>query len=185
MSQFTITDTSLVGVKVIRRTVIADRRGFLSRVFSVAELTAAGWRKPVVQINHTRTIRRGTVRGMHFQRAPNADMKLVTCLRGAVWDVAVDLRGSSTTLLGWHAEELSAENRMALLIPEGVAHGFQALSDDCELLYLHSVAYAPESDAGVNPSDPAISIRWPLPITEMSDRDQAHPMLSNYRGERA
>ena len=144
----------------------------------------AGWRKPIAQINHTFTQRQGTVRGMHFQRAPHAEMKLVNCIRGTVFDVAVDLRASSETFLRWHAEELTPDNGRSLLIPEGFAHGFQALSDDCELVYLHSAAYAPGAEAGVNPLDPRLGVCWPLPITEMSTRDAGHPMLNHYRGER-
>ena len=106
-------------------------------------------------------------------------MKLVTCLRGAIWDVAVDLRAKSPTFLHWHAEELSAANHRALLIPEGFAHGFQTLCDDCELIYLHSMAYAPEAEAGLNPKDPMLSIAWPLAISELSARDAQHSMLDH------
>ena len=115
---------------------------------------------------------------MHFQRTPYAEMKLVTCLRGAIWDVAVDLRTGSSTFLRWHAEELSAANHRALLIPEGFAHGFQALSDECELIYLHNRAHASASEGGVNAIDPCVGIEWPLPITEQSDRDRCFAFLS-------
>lgn len=101
----------------------------------------------------------------------------MTCLRGRIWDVVVDLRANSPTFLKWHAEELSANNHHALLIPQGFAHGFQTLEDDCELLYLHSAPYAPASEAGLNPSDKALGIPWPLPITAISLRDTQHPLL--------
>ena len=133
---------------------------------------AAESTQPVVEIEQ------GAVRGMHFQRPPHAEMKLVTCLHGVIWDVAVDLRAGSSTFLKWHAEELSAENRRALLIPEGFAHGFQALTDNCELLYLHSAPYAREAEAGLNPGDPMLSVVWPLAIAELSSRDAQHPMLN-------
>ncbi|MGE5623063.1 MAG: dTDP-4-dehydrorhamnose 3,5-epimerase family protein [Bacillota bacterium] len=178
MRRFSFIDTPLAGLKVIERQRIGDSRGFLARLLCTQELAAAGWVKPVVQINHAYTARRGTVRGMHFQRAPHAEMKLVTCLRGAVWDVAVDLRAGSTTFLQWHAEQISAENYRAMLIPEGFAHGFQALTDDVELLYCHSAAYAPDAEDGLNPLDARLAIAWPLAITELSARDAAHPHIS-------
>jgi dTDP-4-dehydrorhamnose 3,5-epimerase len=184
MSSLTIVATDLAGLQVIHRSQIGDHRGFLSRVFCSSELVAAGWRKPVAQINHTLTQRKSTVRGMHFQRGAHAEMKLVSCLRGAIWDVAVDLRAGSPTFLRWHAEELSADNRRALLIPEGFAHGFQALTDDCELLYVHSAAYAPDAEVGLHPQDPRLAIAWPLPIGQLSPRDASHPMLNDYKGER-
>ena len=110
---------------------MGDARGFLSRLFCAEELRAAGWTGPIAQINHTHTARKGTVRGMHFQYPPHAEMKLVSCLRGEVWDVAVDIRAGSQTFLRWHAEILSADNGRALLIPQGFAHGFQALTRRC------------------------------------------------------
>lgn len=120
---------------------------------------------------------------MHLQQSPHAEMKLVICLRGAVWDVAVDVRKGSPTLLHWHAETLSAENMRAVLIPEGFAHGFQALSDDCELLYLHSAPYVAEAEYGLNPLDPALAISWPQAITEISDRDGKHPpVVADFKG---
>ncbi|MSR05525.1 MAG: dTDP-4-keto-6-deoxy-D-glucose epimerase [Gemmatimonadetes bacterium] len=175
MSRFVITDTLLTGLKVVQRQAIGDHRGFLSRVFGAEDLASAGWVKPIAQINHTYTQRKGTVRGLHFQRDPHADMKLVSCVRGAIWDVAVDLRPGSPGYLQWHAEELSAENGRALLIPEGFAHGFQTLTDDCDLVYLHSAAYAPGAEGGVSPSDPRLAIPWPLPIADLSARDRSHP----------
>lgn len=177
MSRFAILDTPLAGLKLIERQQLGDSRGFLSRLFCAEELATVGWRKPIAQINHTLTQKAGTLRGMHYQNLPYAEMKLVTCLRGAIWDVAVDLRAGSPTYLQWRAEELSADNHRALLIPEGFAHGFQTLSDDCELLYLHSAVYMPEAEAGLNPKDPMLSITWPRAITELSARDTQHPML--------
>jgi dTDP-4-dehydrorhamnose 3,5-epimerase len=177
MSRFTVLDTSIDDLKIVERQQLGDSRGFLARLFCVEELAAAGWHKPIIQINQTFTQKQGTIRGMHFQRPPHAEMKLVTCLRGAIWDVAVDLRAGSPTFLQWHAEELSAANHRALLIPEGFAHGFQTLCDDCELIYLHSRAYTPGAEAGLNPKAPMISISWPLAITELSARDAQHPML--------
>jgi dTDP-4-dehydrorhamnose 3,5-epimerase len=179
MIRFTSLDTPLAGLKIVERQQLGDSRGFFSRLFCCNELAAAGWHKPIAQINQTITQKQGTVRGMHFQHTPHAEMKLVTCLRGAVWDVAVDLRNGSPTFLKWHAEELSAANHRALLIPEGFAHGFQTLTDDCELIYLHSMAYRQESEAGLNLYDPMLSITWPQVINELSTRDAQHPMLDH------
>ena len=177
MSRFTILDTPLMHLKVVQHQEISDSRGFLARLFCAEELFAAGWRKPVAQINQTGTQTRGAVRGMHYQRSPHSEMKLVTCLRGSIWDVAVDIRFGSSTFLQWHAEELSATNHRALLIPEGFAHGFQALSDDVELIYLHSAAYTKESEGGLNPKDAKLSIAWPLAITELSAKDAQRAAL--------
>lgn len=179
MSRFTILDTSISDLKIVKRQQLGDSRGFLARLFCVEELAAAGWHKPIRQINQTLTQKHGTVRGLHYQNAPYAEMKLVTCLRGAIWDVAVDLRAGSPTFLQWHAEELSAANHRALLIPEGFAHGFQTLCNDCELIYLHSRAYTPSAEAGLNPKDSMISISWPFAINELSDRDAQHPMINH------
>jgi dTDP-4-dehydrorhamnose 3,5-epimerase len=179
MSRFTILDTPIADLKIVERQQLGDSRGFLSRLFCAEELAASGWRKPIAQINQTFTQKQGTIRGLHFQRPPYAEMKLVTCLRGAIWDVAVDLRAGSPTFLQWHAEDLSATNHRALLIPEGFAHGFQTLCDDCELIYLHARAYTPGAEAGLNPKDPMLSITWPLDITELSTRDAQHLMLDH------
>lgn len=170
--------TPLAGAYTIELEKRGDERGYLERLFCAAELAKVGWGKPIAQINHTLTQKRGTVRGMHFQESPHAEMKLVSCLRGVVWDVAVDLRAGSPTFLKWHAEELSADNHRAMMIPEGFAHGFQSMSDDCELLYFHSAAYTADSEGAVNAIDPKLGIRWPLGITEQSARDKAHVMLA-------
>jgi dTDP-4-dehydrorhamnose 3,5-epimerase len=177
VSRFEVTELPLAGLKRVQRRKLGDARGFLSRVFCAEELAPAGWTRPIAQINHTFTARRGTVRGLHYQRPPHAEMKLVNCLRGQVWDVAVDLRAGSPTFLRWHAERLSADNGCALLIPQGFAHGFQALSDDVELLYCHSAAYAAEAEAGLHPTDKGLEIAWPLPVGELSERDSQHPPL--------
>ncbi len=177
MNRLIVTDTPIAGVKRVQRQSLGDERGFLSRLFCAQELAAAGWHKPVAQINHTLTQQRGTVRGLHYQQAPHAEMKLVTCLRGEVWDVAVDLRKNSPTFLQWHAQRLSAGNLCALIIPEGCAHGFQSLSDDAELLYCHSVPFAPEADAGLHPLDSRLAISWPLPVAMLSERDAHHPSV--------
>lgn len=178
MRRLSIVKTPLTGLQVICRASTVDNRGAFSRLFCQDELVAAGWSKAVAQINHSVTIHRGTIRGLHYQRPPNAEMKLVSCLHGTAWDVAVDLRAESPTFLQWHAELLSAENGRAMLIPEGFAHGFQALTDQVELVYCHSAPYVYQAEAGLWPFDPTLSIAWPLPATEISTRDSGFSPIS-------
>jgi dTDP-4-dehydrorhamnose 3,5-epimerase len=179
MSRFKITDLPLVGLKLVQRHILGDNRGFLARMFCSDELIAAGWRQPIAQINHTYTAIKGCVRGLHYQRPPRTEIKLVSCIRGQVWDVAVDLRVDSPTFLQWHAEQLSAENGCALLIPEGFAHGFQTLTDDVELIYCHSQAYTADAESGLSSTDPSLGIPWPLKIAELSTRDAGHPLITS------
>lgn len=178
MKHFEIQSTGFFGLVVIQRLPIDDQRGYLERLFCMQDLQDVIGDRNIIQINHTFTDGSGTLRGMHFQLPPHAEMKLVTCLRGEVFDVAVDLRHGSPTYLKWHAERLSAENHKTLAISEGFAHGFQTLTDDCELLYLHTAAHRPDAEGGLNALDPALSIDWPLPITERSLRDQAHASIT-------
>lgn len=177
MARFEICRTPFEGVVAIKRKPIGDERGFLSRIYSDDELADFGFAGGINQINHTLTRKRGAVRGMHFQYQPHAETKLVSCVKGSVFDVAVDVRKGSATFLRWHGEVLSAENNTALLIPQGFAHGFQALEADCELIYLHSAAYTPEAEGGLNALDPELGISWPLPASELSARDEEHAML--------
>jgi dTDP-4-dehydrorhamnose 3,5-epimerase len=183
MNRFIANELPLEGLKLIARQPIGDQRGYLARLFCADELSKFNWTKPIAQINHTYTAFRGTVRGLHFQNAPHTEMKLVSCLKGEVWDVAVDLRPNSPSFLQWHAEILSENNFKALLIPEGFAHGFQSMSDDVELLYCHSASYAQKSEAALNALDPRLSINWPSPITEISAKDTSHPFIdSKFKG---
>jgi dTDP-4-dehydrorhamnose 3,5-epimerase len=183
VNRFKVLDLPLNGLKVIERNPLGDSRGFLSRLFCLAELSNVGWIKPISQINHTLTNQRGTLRGMHYQQPPYAEMKLVSCIRGKSWHVSVDLRAKSPTFLHWHAETLSATNNRALLIPEGFAHGFQTLCDDVELIYCHSTAHRSEAEAALNAIDPRLAISWPLEITERSLRDTTQLVLdSNFKG---
>ncbi len=172
-------DTAIQGVRIVDTTPHVDQRGAFARLFCEIELAAILGNRRIVQINHSRTATIGAVRGMHFQKRPHAEMKLVRCLRGKVWDAAVDLRRNSPTFLRWHAEELTADNRRMLVIPEGCAHGFQVLAPDSELLYLHTACYAPEAEGGIRHDDPALAIPWPLLATDISARDQEHPLLTN------
>ncbi|MFN7714565.1 MAG: dTDP-4-dehydrorhamnose 3,5-epimerase family protein [Pseudanabaenaceae cyanobacterium] len=177
MGRFQIKTLKIAGLQQIIRQPIGDSRGFLSRLFCADELGLTGWQKPIAQINHTYTDKAGTVRGMHYQNPPHTEMKLVTCIRGQMWDVVVDLRADSPTFLIWEAAVLSADNGCALLIPDGCAHGFQTLTDGVEIIYCHSAPYHSDAEGGLNPQDPRLSIAWPQVITEISQRDQNHPFL--------
>ncbi|MDA7823683.1 dTDP-4-dehydrorhamnose 3,5-epimerase family protein [Opitutales bacterium] len=178
MSRFIIEDTSIEGLQIIQRQPIGDDRGYLERLFCTDELAAIIGIRNIVQINHTMTSKAGTVRGMHYQQPPHAEMKLVSCVCGEVFDVAVDLREDSPTFLRWHAEVLSESNHKTFVIPEGFAHGFQTFTENCKLLYLHTAAYEPKAEAGLNALDDQLSVKWPLSITERSLRDQQHAMLA-------
>jgi dTDP-4-dehydrorhamnose 3,5-epimerase len=178
MKRFIVENTSIEGLQIIHRQPTCDARGYLERLFCTDELVTIIDKRNIVQINHTLTANRGTVRGMHFQSPPHAEMKLVSCMRGEVFDVAVDLRKGSPTFLKWHGEILSEKNHRTFCIPEGFAHGFQTLTEDCELIYLHTAAYAPDAEAGLNALDPHLAISWPMPTAERSARDQHHAMLT-------
>jgi dTDP-4-dehydrorhamnose 3,5-epimerase len=177
--------TPLPGLFVADATALQDPRGSFTRLFCARELAAAVTDRHIVQINHSHTLSAGAVRGLHYQLPPHAEMKMVRCLRGRVWDVAVDLRAGSPTFLQWHAEELSPENGRMMIIPEGFAHGFQTLEADSELLYLHTAFYTPAAEGGIAHDDPRLGIIWPRTVTDISPRDRTHPALSgDYTGIR-
>lgn len=170
-------ETPISGVFEARTDIRRDTRGRFARLFCTADLATAHGPRPIKQINYSYTAIAGTIRGMHFQHFPHAEAKWVRCLRGRVYDVAVDLRKGSPTFLHWQAVTLDASDMNMIVIPEGCAHGFQALEPDSELLYLHTEAYAPGSEAGVRFDDPLLGISWPLPVTEISERDRNHTLL--------
>jgi dTDP-4-dehydrorhamnose 3,5-epimerase len=137
----------------------------------------------IAQVNVSVTTSKGTIRGMHFQHPPHAETKMVSCLRGEVFDVAVDLRTGSPTFLQWHAEILSESNHRSLMIPAGFAHGFQTLTDNSQLFYVHSCAYAPDFEDGISPFDPMIAINWPLQVSDISEKDRHRTLLkTNFTG---
>jgi dTDP-4-dehydrorhamnose 3,5-epimerase len=178
-ARFEILDTPLGGLKVLIGTVAADERGSLERLFDRTELADVIRDRNLVQINRTATRLRGTVRGMHYQRPPEAELKIISCLKGHVFDVAVDLRQGSSTFLRWHGELLGEGDHRSLVIPEGFAHGYQSLADGSELLYLHTATHQPSMEDGVNPLDPRLAIVWPEVITQMSARDGGWPMWTD------
>jgi len=169
--------TDIAGLTLITLNPRGDNRGSFSRLYCAQELLSAGVDKSIVQINHSSTRLKGSIRGLHFQQAPAAETKIIRCLRGAVWDVAVDLRAGSPTFCRWQAFELRADHPQMIIIPEGFAHGFQTLTNDAELLYLHTAFYTPEKEGGFSCLDPRLSIQWPLPMTEQSVRDAALPNM--------
>jgi dTDP-4-dehydrorhamnose 3,5-epimerase len=174
------TSTDLPGVFIIDVEAHADERGFFARVWCPAEFATRGLNPALAQVSVSYNRRRGTIRGMHYQAAPHAEAKLVRVTRGAVWDVAVDLRPDSATRRRWAAAELSADNRRMLYVPEGCAHGFQTLTDDCEVTYHISAPYHAAAGRGVRWDDPAFGIRWPEAATVIADRDRA---FSDYPAE--
>jgi dTDP-4-dehydrorhamnose 3,5-epimerase len=169
--------TPLPGAWVIEPELLGDERGWFARTFDVEELRTRGMNPEIAQCNASFNARRGTLRGMHYQADPHGESKLVRCVRGRIFDVALDLRPDSPTYLAWHAVELSAENRAAFYIPAGLAHGFQTLTDDCEVLYQMGYPYVPEAARGVRYDDPAFGIAWPSDGMQLtiSERDLAYP----------
>jgi dTDP-4-dehydrorhamnose 3,5-epimerase len=170
-------ETPIPGVWLIEPERIGDERGWFARTFDREELLARGMNPDVAQCNASHNARRDTLRGMHYQAEPHGESKLVRCVRGAVFDVAVDLRRDSRAFCQWHGVELTAENGLAFYIPSGLAHGFQTLADDCELLYMMGHQFMPDAARGVRYDDPAFGIRWPKPYGEriVSERDASYP----------
>ncbi|CTQ54750.1 dTDP-4-dehydrorhamnose 3,5-epimerase [Roseibium album] len=181
--RFEIEHTPLRDFVVLTRKPVGDQRGWFERLYCADELESVNLTKPIRQINRSFTRRQGTIRGLHFQHPPQAETKLVSCLRGRVFDVAVDLRRGSSTFLNYHGVELSEHNSKTAFIPKGFAHGFQTLTPDCVLLYLHTANYTPTSEDGVHPLDRTLSIAWPEDEKFLSDRDANLPsILEDFEG---
>ena len=172
-----IVQTEIEGAVVVDLVRHSDTRGSFARLFCESELRDILGERRIVQINHSRSTLAGTVRGLHYQRGPHAEMKFVQCLKGRAWDVVVDLRAGSRTFLRWRSEELAGDTSRMIVVPEGCAHGFQTLEANTELLYLHTEFYNRESEAGVAATDPLIGISWPLETTTISEKDAAYPPL--------
>ncbi|OYW52157.1 MAG: dTDP-4-dehydrorhamnose 3,5-epimerase [Hyphomicrobium sp. 32-62-53] len=174
--------TPIAGVFEAQTDVRSDPRGRFARLFCQSDLDAAQRARPIVQINHSITRSVGAIRGLHFQHPPAAEGKWVRCLKGRVFDVAVDLRRGSPTFLRWHAVALDSARMNAIFIPEGCAHGFQVLEAESELLYLHTAPYTPALEGGVRFDDPRVGVAWPLGVTDVSERDRLHPLLDDRFG---
>ena len=167
--------TSLADAMLIDIRKLADDRGYFARTFCAEEFGKAGLETRFPQANHSHNLRAGTLRGMHFQRAPHGEVKVVRCVRGALHDVIIDLRPASPTYRRWEGFELTAENGRMLYVPAGFAHGFQTLRDDTDASYLVSHPYTPGAEGGVRFDDPAFGIAWPLPVGTISEKDAAWP----------
>jgi dTDP-4-dehydrorhamnose 3,5-epimerase len=176
--RFLSIDTPIRDLKIIERKPFKDHRGSFTRLYCANEFQLMGISKPISQINQTITHKLGAVRGMHYQKPPYAEIKLVSCLKGEIFDIAVDLRNNSPTFLHWYGVILSEDNQKSLLIPEGFAHGFQALTNNCELIYFHTAMYQKESEGALNIIDPKININWPLRVSDISEKDRSHPMIT-------
>lgn len=169
--------TALPGVEIVELERHEDERGWFARAWCAREFAARGLEDDVAQANLSYTRRAGSIRGLHFQAWPSEEAKVVRCLRGSMYDVVVDLRPESPAFRRWVAVEMEAGAQRGVYIPPGCAHGFQTLADDTEVLYLMSEFHDPETAGGVRYDDPALGIAWPLPVTEISARDRAWPLL--------
>jgi dTDP-4-dehydrorhamnose 3,5-epimerase len=172
-------EAPLAGAYVIELEPFLDERGLFARTFCQKEFATIGFHKQIVQINHSVTSQKGAIRGMHYQLSPACETKIIRCVQGKVFDVMVDLMAGSPTFMQWHGVELSKDNLRMVYIPEGFAHGFQTLTDNAELIYLSSAFYSPESESGLRFDDPALAIKWPLPVSVISPKDQSCPFIDN------
>ena len=175
--RFILTPTILDGLIIVDHKQLEDNRGSFERVYCESAFAEIGLDDKVNQINISRTSRKGAVRGLHYQTQPHCEDKIVRCLRGKILDVCVDLRRSSSTFLKWHGEVLDCDMRRSILIPKGFAHGFQTLTDNCEVLYVHTAPYVPDASAGIHYLDSKLAINWPLPVSDISKRDTMWPKL--------
>lgn len=173
-------ETPLAGAYVIELEPFRDERGLFARTFCQKEFAIIGFDKQLVQINHSLTKQKGAIRGMHYQRPPACEIKIIRCVQGKVFDVMVDIRAGSSTFMRWHSVELSKDTMRMVYIPEGFAHGFQTLTDNAELIYHHSAFYKPEYERGLRFDDPALAIKWPLPADLVSQKDQNYPLIDSY-----
>lgn len=181
MNKFKETVTEIDGIFSISKRLIGDERGYLERLFCVSELKS--WaNRPIAQVNRTFTAKKGTVRGLHYQKPPKAEAKFICCLKGKVTDFALDLRKTSKTYGEIFKIELDANLHNAVILPEGVAHGFQSLTDNVEMLYFHSALYAPEMEAGVNIFDRFLEVEFDIACSMVSDRDKNLPLFKDIEG---
>lgn len=177
MGKLRVTELPLKGAYLIEPNSSEDPRGSFSRVFCKEELSDI-FDGNIAQINHSVTHQKGSIRGLHFQYPPNAEIKMVKCIQGSVFDVIVDLREGSPTFLHSYSVILSSANMRTIYIPKGFAHGFQTLEEDTQILYMHSEVYTPENEGALNVFDPRLGIAWPLPLGDLSQRDTHHPMIN-------
>ena len=179
MNRFEQKKLPISGLVEVRQIPIKDERGFFSRLFCKDDFLDFGFTNKISQINHTFTKEAGSIRGMHFQYPPSMETKLVICIKGSIFDVAVDIRKNSPTFLHWNAVELSAESHNSFLIPKGFAHGFQTLVKEVELIYLHDNSYNKSLESGLNPYDPSLKIEWPKKTNLISQKDSDFPYIKS------
>ncbi len=158
-----------------------DSRGFFARIWCREEFSLFNINTKIAQINNSMNKKKGTLRGLHFQRPPKAEAKIVRCISGAIWDVIVDLRKNSPTFGKWYGKELNSNNKSMMYVPEGFAHGFQTLINNTEILYIHTESYSKDHEGGILFSDENIGIEWPLQVSEISEKDKSHPKLNKIR----
>lgn len=168
-------ESNIKGAVIVRPDLIEDERGFFARTFCRREFEKRGLNPDMVQCNISFNKSKGTLRGLHYQAAPDAEAKLVRCTAGAIYDVIVDLRRESPTFMQWFSVELTDENRLQLYVPEGFAHGYQTLTSNTEVAYQVSAFYSPGNEQGVRWNDPVFGISWPLAVAVISEKDASHP----------
>jgi len=176
------TPTPLAGAFVVDIEPRGDERGFFTRAFCAREFEKHGLNARIAQTNMSTNARAGTIRGLHYQTPPALESKFMRCIKGAIFDVVVDMRGDSATYLQWFGVELTADNNRALFVPEMFAHGYQALTDDCAVLYNASEFYTPDCELGIRYDDPVVGIRWPLAVSDVSVKDRSWPLCARERG---
>ena len=167
--------TPLEGAYLINLEKYEDERGFFARVFCESEFQEMGLSSEFIQVNNSLTGSKGTIRGMHYQLEPSAEVKIVRCIRGSLYDAIIDLRPDSSSFCKWFGSELSAENRLMMYVPKGFAHGFLTLEDNTETFYFASNSYSPDLERGIRFDDPYFGIEWPIPVTESSQKDKSCP----------
>ncbi|CAM3335120.1 dTDP-4-dehydrorhamnose 3,5-epimerase [Helicobacter labetoulli] len=182
MSRFNFTQTFLEGVFIAEPKPIYDERGYFERYFCAQDFKEIGILKPIAQMNHSKTLGKGSIRGIHYQTPPFCETKIVRCLKGAIYDVAVDLRADSPTFLQHFGTELSETNAKYLIIPDGFGHTFQTLSEETEVLYLVTESFNPQADSALNPLDPTINIQWKLEVNNLSQKDKNAPFANTFKG---
>lgn len=171
-------ETFLSGAYVVETEPFTDHRGLFARTYCKEEFSTIGHSAEFVQFNHSRTISRGAIRGLHYQVPPASEIKLIRCIRGSVFDVIVDIRSDSSTFLQYESVELSASNMKMIYVPEGFAHGFQTLEADTELIYHHTSFYNRDLEGALRYNDPSLGIKWPLEPTDLSEKDKSHPLIN-------
>lgn len=177
MGKLQIIQTPFEGLFIIETSAFIDHRGAFARWFCEEELSEILGNRHIKNVNFSRTVKKGSIRGMHFQRPPKSEMKMIRCVRGRILDVVVDIRDGSPTFLKHFAVELSAGNMKMIVVPEGFAHGFQSLEDNSEIMYLVTEFYSPECEGGLRCTDPKLNITWPLDIADISDKDANHKLI--------